>query len=289
MQGIRLVNQMHQKGQSSVVSKHISVRAENFSGAANNEVDPRLATLNQQRDKLPVSVPYDFTIEAPNPSVLYRWSDLRKWSKDHQGLRIHADGFDTWESAGICTLHPIVGDFDITTEFEAGSMEKPRTDDQTAVFLQLESTDKRRSQFNCVFNLVESGFKEAACQLRQTSEKNELTYRDIGSFSTRSVSALRMARRGKQWTALARLADSGEERIIAESEVSDMPISRARLLLHTGGANRTSEILLKKFEIHATEYAPDSKTPATSPRQKRAPWNRCLICSGRQKFVRHIR
>jgi hypothetical protein len=52
------------------------------------------------------------------------------------------------------------------------------------------------------------------------------------------------------------MADTGRERIIAETDLNDEPVHIARLLLHVGGANRTSEILLKKFEIHAEEYAP---------------------------------
>jgi|GEM_PF-2005251 len=84
------------------------------------------------------------------------------------------------------------------------------------------------------------------------------------------VSALRMTRRGNQWTTIARNADSGAERINAQAELSDMPISRARLLLHTGGVNRQSEILLKTLEIYAAEYSPDTRTPVVPQREKSA-------------------
>ena len=40
------------------------------------------------------------------------------------------------------------------------------------------------------------------------------------------------------------------------------------MLLHTGGANRNSEILLKKLEIHASEYSPDVNRMVVPPRQK---------------------
>jgi len=181
-----------------------------------------------------------------------------------------AEGFDSWESAGICTLNPISGDFDVSAEFEVVSMDNPRADDQTAVFLQLDSTDNQQTQFNGIFNLAKSGFKEAVCQLRLTSVEGKQDYRDVGKFSMKSVSALRMTRRGNQWTTVARNADSGTERIIAQAELSDMPISRARLLLHTGGANRQSEILLKKLKIHAAEYSPDTQVPVVPQRGKTA-------------------
>ena len=77
-----------------------------------------------------------------------------------------------------------------------------------------------------------------------------------------------MTRRGNRWTALARVEGSGEDRIIGEADVTDMPISRARLLLHTGGKNRTSEILLEKFEIRAATFAPaGNSSGAPSPKK----------------------
>ena len=270
MHGIRLVNQMHQIGSSSVIWKSIIVRAEKFSGAAKVEVDARLVALNEQREMLPVKVVYDFTKAPPDPRALYRWVDLRDWNPTHKGLRMLAEGFDSWESAGICTLNPISGDFDVSAEFEVVSMDNPRADDQTAVFLQLDSTDNQQTQFNSIFNLAKSGFKEAVCQLRLTSVEAKQDYRDVGKFSMKSVSALRMTRRGNQWTTIARNADSGAERIIAQAELSDLPISRARLLLHTGGANRQSEILLKKLKIHAAEYSPDTQVPVVPKRGKTA-------------------
>lgn len=267
MQGIRLINQMHQKGQSSVVWKNMTVRAESFTGTANDDIDPRIVALNEQQAKLPVSVIYDFAKKPTDPKSLYRWMDLRDWDADHNGLRIQAEGFDSWESAGVSTLHPIIGDFDIIAEFHVVSMEKPRPDDQTAIFLQLDSTDTLETQVSTMFNLTESGFSEAKTQLRQTAKNGEFNYQPVGYFGAKSVSALRMARRGNRWTTIARMADSGIERIIAENDLSDSPVPCARLLLHTGGANRTSEILLKKLEIHAVEYTSVLKAPPAAPQR----------------------
>ena len=256
VQGIRLVNQMHQKGESSVLWKSISVRAESFSAAAIDEVDPRIVALNEQRAQLPNTVVYDFTKEPPDPNALYRWVDLRDWDAAHKGLRIQAEGFDSWESAGVSTMYPISGDFDITADVEVISIEKPLADDPTAIFLQLDSSDTLQTQMAALFELPESGFSDAKALLRQAQKNGEFDYKAVGVIRAKSVSSLRIARRGKRWTTVARMADTGRERIIAESNLNDEPVSIARLLLHTGGANRTSEILLKKFEIHAEEYAP---------------------------------
>lgn len=256
MQGIRLVNQMHQKGESSVLWKYLSVRAESFSVPAIDELDPRIVALNKQRSELPVSVVYDFTKDPPDAGVLYRWMDLREWDAQHKGLRIQAEGSDSWDSAGVSTLHPISGDFDITTDVELISFDKPRADDPTAVFLQVDSSDALQTQLGVTFEFPQSGFADAKALLRQADKSGEFSYKAVGTIRAKSVASLRIARRGKRWTTMARMADSGRERVIAESDLNDGPVPIARLLLHTGGANRTSEILLKKFEIHAEEYAP---------------------------------
>jgi hypothetical protein len=136
------------------------------------------------------------------------------------------------------------------------SFDKPRADDPTAVFLQVDSSDALQTQLAVTFEFPQSGFADAKALLRQADTNGQFSYKAVGTVRAKSVSSLRIARRGKRWTTMARIADSGRERVIAESDLNDEPVSIARLLLHTGGANRTSEILLKKFEIHAEEYAP---------------------------------
>ena len=182
MRGIRLILQMHQQGQSSVVWKNISLRAESFAETAGNDVDPRLVALNEQRMKLPVTVVYDFTKAPADPKVLYRWMDLREWNADHKGLRIRAEGFDTWESAGITTMNPILGDFDISAEIEVISLEKPSPNENTGIFLQLDSTDSFGTQVNEIFSLTDSGFSEVKSQLRQKAKNGKTNYQTVGSL-----------------------------------------------------------------------------------------------------------
>ena len=79
------------------------------------------------------------------------------------------------------------------------------------------------------------------------------------------IDRLRFARRGKQLTFIYRKTGSDQDRILAQVDIDDgpIPMGNVRLQLHTGGAERTSEVLLKHLRIRAEKIdpvAPDTPT-----------------------------
>lgn len=262
LDGIRLVNQMHGKGQSSVLWKDIVVRAENLGGGRSAEADQRVVKLNEERSTLPRHVLHDFTKSLPSPLAIYRWGDTQPPDAKRQGLTIVAPGFDTWESSGGSTRQPIEGDFDISMDFQVVRLDKPSPDEQTALYLQLELQDQGRTQISSLFEQTESGHREAMSQIRQAKRGGGYNYRNEGAITMKNVNSLRIARRGKRFTILARSADDAQDRILNVTELSDAVISLARLMLHTGGAGRDSEVLVTRLEVHADAYQPVPTMPA---------------------------
>ncbi|APZ92953.1 DUF1583 domain-containing protein [Fuerstiella marisgermanici] len=269
--GIRLVAQMHRPGHCSVIWKDIVVKAEKITQASTADADPRVTQLNSERTELLQHVLYDFTKEAPNRAFLYRWRDTRDWNATDKGLKLSAPGFDSWESSGLSTLHDITGDFDITTEFETIKLDKPAADEQTAIYLQIEVPDKNQTQANAMFNLTESGYTEARAQFRYAKPDGRLDYRNAGSVSAKAVTSLRVARRGRKFTVLTKLAGAEHERILDVADLSDVAIPSVRIMLHTGGADRESEILVKRLDIHAEHYEPPPATPTLPPKPVEPP------------------
>lgn len=256
LDGIRLVSQIHEIGQTKVVWKNLSVRAERLSGPALGEKDARLVKLNEERDALPIHKVYDFANEPPSVSALYRWGDNRPWNPDLRGLPILAAGTTNWTSSGITTRQPIVGDFDIQTEFADVQLVTPEKGQGTGVFFQVDLTDVKQTQISAIFNLTDTGSYEFDSQLRTNDESGKPTYRNSGRRNATSASSLRIARRGTSVTIVTRANPEAEERIISQFEVSNAAVSGAKLLVHTGGPVGNSQVTLKTIDVRANFYEP---------------------------------
>ncbi len=256
MDGIRLVNQIHEVGESQVVWKNIAVRAERLTGAALGESDVRLAKLNEERNDLPIHVNYDFQSKPPSASALFRWGDQRPWSKELRGLPILAPGTSNWTSSGIKTQQPIEGDFDVRVEFDDIRLKTPQKGQGTGVFLQVDFTDERQTQINAIFNLTDSGVSEFDSQIRINDESGKPTYRNTGRRNTSSASSLRITRRGTRITVISQANSEAEDRVVSEFEANDTAVSDVKLHVHTGGPVGNSQVTFKSMDIKASGYEP---------------------------------
>ena len=256
MDGIRLVNQIHEVGQSQVVWKNVSVRAERLIDPAQGALDVRLVKLNEERDALPIRVSYDFKSKPPSESALFRWGDIRPWNKELRGLPILAPGTSNWTSSGIKTQQPIVGDFDIRVAFDEIQLKTPQKGQGTGVFLQLDFTDEKKTQINAIFNLTDSGIYEFDSQIRTNNESGKPTYRNTGRKNTSSASSLRIARRGTTVTVISQASPEADDLIVSEFEASDTAVSDVKLHVHTGGPVGNSQVTFKSMDIKASVYEP---------------------------------
>lgn len=259
MNGIRLVTQIHEKGTTSVLWKKLTVHAEKITGPAAGELDPRITELDRQRDELPVHVVYDMTKEAPSNEVTYRWGDLRPWDQKNQGLSIQAQGTENWTSSGITLLYPLEGDYDFEAEFEVQSLALPSAGKDSGVYLQLEGSDELQTQIGASYSLSSSGSLGITSQVRSLGTGGKPSYRNVGQVAVKGVVAIRAARRGSVVTLLCRPAD-GPAQIIGRFESHEAP-SIGKVLLHTSGSDRLSEMVLKSLRIRAENY----RTPVLIP------------------------
>ena len=261
MDGIRLVNQIHEIGESQVVWKNIAVRAERLIGPDKGALDVRLVKLNEDRDVLPIRVGYDFQSKPPSESALFRWGDNRPWNKDLRGLPILASGTLNWTSSGIKTQQPIVGDFDIRVEFDEIQLKTPQKGQGSGVFLQIDFTDEKKTQISAIFNVTDTGINEFDSQIRINDASGKPTYRNLGRRNTSSASSLRIARRGTTITVLSQASSDAEERFVSEFEANDTAVSDVKFHVHTGGPVGNSQVTLKTLNIKASFYEPASTEP----------------------------
>ncbi|MFO1000864.1 MAG: DUF1583 domain-containing protein [Planctomycetaceae bacterium] len=256
MDGIRLVNQIHEVGESQVVWKNLAVRAERLTGPALGATDVRLVKLNKERDELPIHVKYDFQSKAPSETALYRWGDKRPWNRNLQGLLIQSTGTSNWTSSGIKTQQPIVGDFDVRVEFDNIQLKTPQKGQGTGVFMQVDFTDEKKTQISAIFNLTDTGIYEFDSQMRINDASGKPTYRNTGRRNTSSASSLRIARRGTQITVISQARPDADDLIVAEFAANDTAVADVKVHVHTGGPIGDSQVTFKAMDIKASFYQP---------------------------------
>ena len=148
-----------------------------------------------------------------------------------------------------------MGDFDATVRFRAKGLAQPKAGKYSQCYLQLEAADEARTQVSAMFTLQSSGEKYAGAQAREQNDDKSFNYRSIGRLSVTGEESLRIARRGRQLTLLAVEPASGVELVIARYDFSPLAIDTRslRFMVHTGGADRVSEVVLESFDIRARE------------------------------------
>nr|MBC8357152.1 DUF1583 domain-containing protein [Planctomycetota bacterium] len=257
---LRLLTQTHLDGSTKVVWKSLSIHAENLMGLALHDREELVAELNQQRDALPQSFKHDFAKDPITAKRFHRWGT---WLPDANGLRMISNGTDNWTSSGIAPQLGLQGDFDIAVAFDKLKVATPKERLNCSFYVQVEFPDPAKTQVNVLVSKYPDGAVQLHAQTRVLDAGGNSVYRGFGSASIDSVDQLRLARRGKRLLFLYREPGTERDRILAQTDVLDLPVPQTyvRLMLHTGGAGRQSEAMLKQFSVRAEKIAPNPSDP----------------------------
>lgn len=251
---------------SSARFKRFEVRAERLGGLA--AIDPQtiFAELGQHRTELPESLLHDFSAAAPSQETFYRWADTAAWNASDKGLRLRSTGADDWTSAGMSISHSFAGDFDMKFDFDPISMATPKAGKDTQVFLQIELDDEDSTQLSSIYTKSESGSLLCQCQVR-LKNGGEYKYVTLGKQPLDDPDYLRVQRRGTEVFFLAGCNAPEQEFLIGTCEATRAPTKRygVRVLLHTGGAGRSSEILAKSVHIRSEQTQLFSRPHTVAP------------------------
>ncbi|MBI1314446.1 DUF1583 domain-containing protein, partial [bacterium] len=254
--GLRLLTQISgDEGQVAVLWKHLSIRAEELQGHAVSGFDQVVADLNAQREKLPARLTHDFRTQEPTVEKFDPWGTVAPWQASPDGWLISATGSDNWTSSGVSVQSQLEGDFDVTVRFNPEALAVPTTGQHSQVYLQMEASDEDRTTIGAIFTLEPDGSTAALAQVRERNAQGEFSYRVLGQVAVGQANALRIARRGSSITFLAASSLATDDQVIADYELSDVPIEAGnlRLLLHTGGTGRVSQMHWQSLDIRAAE------------------------------------
>ncbi|WP_442505324.1 DUF1583 domain-containing protein [Novipirellula sp. SH528] len=249
-------------GYSRARFKKIEIRAERLSGLATESADAMLAKFNEQRDQLPASFHCDFRTTPLDEDDFHTWGNVHDWNRSTGGILVDSVGTDHWTSAGISLKHAIHGDFDISFAFEPNELADPKEGDYTQMYLQVETSDEDRMQFNAMLSKSPRGAIVSQAQSR-TRNAQGYSYNRIGSLGIASPDYLRLLRRGKKVYLYAGVQSEQHEYLIGSTSAPDVPLIPfgVRMMLHTGGSDRSSQMLVKSLDVKAQQLTRLSVAP----------------------------
>lgn len=255
--GIRFGPQVQGVGSNATVRfTKLEVRADQLGGLAIDGHDKLIAKLNTQRDQLPTSLEHDFTKAGPSEVDFFRWTDEKAWDGSSKGLEIEGPGSDEWSSAGLSIIRRFIGDFDILFRFDKPLLATPMNGERSEVYLQIELGDEGKSQLSLMLRKDDSGGIYCMAQMR-TRINNESRYSNLGTLAVSDPDYFRLLRRGRDAYFIVGKDTNQREYLLASTKVSESMIGfhGARIMVHTGGAGRTSSVLAKSILVKAQAQA----------------------------------
>ncbi len=250
--GLRLMTQAQgDGGLTKVVWKHVSIRAEKLEGLALLDSQRVLAELDAQRTALPQEFQHDFGTDPFTIERFHRWGPLQPEVK--KGLNLQAVGRDNWTSSGISAQVGLEGDFDVSVTFDDLQLGLPKPQQNSALYLQIGFPDKAETQVNIMVILYPEGERQVVVQNRLMTAGGGYDYQRIRSEHGDDVSQLRIARRGSQISYVYRKRDAERDEVLAQVDIGVLPVPKTnlRILLHTGGSDLLSQVVLKQLNIRA--------------------------------------
>jgi hypothetical protein len=256
---LHLMTQTQGEGMTLATWKELTVRADRITGLALKDDKKVLAKLNEQRVALPEHYAHDFSKDSFTPDRFRPWGQVPQ--PEPGGLKLVSTGTDAWTSSGITPLIGFEGDFDVALTFDEHQFGKPKEKTNSAFYLQIELPDQM--QVSVILVRYPDGALQAYHQISELDAKGNKTYRATRKVGVDKLQAMRIARRGKRFSFIYRNHGSNQEQLLAENELSDaaIPIAHIRLMLHTGGADRQSQVLLKQLNIDAEKIHRAIPTP----------------------------
>jgi hypothetical protein len=159
---------------------------------------------------------------------------------------------------GLAPQIALRGDFDVAVSLDALKFDQPATGKNSGVYLQIKFDDKGKSAANLIFLHHPDGRKEAYTEMETLRSNGKRDYLRVRSIKVDSIDALRIARHGEQLSFLFSEQGSEGYQLLCQTNVGahDVPKTAIRLLVHTGGAGRETEVLWKHLSIRADEINP---------------------------------
>ncbi|WP_166831231.1 DUF1583 domain-containing protein [Thalassoroseus pseudoceratinae] len=246
----RLILETTKPGQAQVVWKSLTVRAEELTGAALHSV-PSIQELDEHRKTLQDKHTLDLS-DAETVRRIPRWGSPGRYEVGDDGLTITQPGFASWRGSGLSLPFVVSGDFDYTVELDVQKIEAARPGGECTAYLEVVLSDPEATLIQSKFAISSTGYKAGELQVRHP-KGNEHEYQELASVPFEQVHQLRIVRRGMIAYFLFQETVESQPVLLGLLEVPPHPVKlgNLRTIVHTGGADRETVVLLKSATIAA--------------------------------------
>jgi hypothetical protein len=249
--GIRLMTQTKLRGEASVVWKDISIRAEQIVQPDRSVREFSVAELDADRERYTTLLDRDFRSPSALDAPLVRHGRMDLSTRNPEGLQIVSPGASNWTSTGFFNRLPVTGDCDIQLDFEVLKMDSAAEYQESTVYISAEFDGPGRPEVHSKYSNNSEGLRVAECQIRTTRSDGSFQYNEPYSVNADAVTGLRIARRGKVAYMLYRRKGSEAFELLGIIDVGSGNIqpNGNSMQIHTGGADRETRVLLKRYSI----------------------------------------
>lgn len=256
--GIRLVQETEGNGRGSVTWKRLTIRADGMRAKEKRVPDTTVASLNEQRDALTKEHNYDFTNKPPALSEFGELGqpDLTSAVASQKGFALISPGTEDWSTVGVTSKLILQDDFDVTLELQIEKLDRPRPGDDTAVMLQAEFRDSKRTTVEIKHRRSHEDAVDMEIVRRIDDAEGEFSFQTVNTAAVTTVHAMRVARRGDFAYFLYRERAASSWKLLGGVTVGTavVPMNFLRMHLHTGGPDRESRVWLRKLSIAAESF-----------------------------------
>ncbi|MEO9594716.1 DUF1583 domain-containing protein [Rhodopirellula bahusiensis] len=251
--GITLTAFAEKDGSASTKWTNVSVRAEQISGVAVQNMQQLRSELDVAKNQLKESFTHDFTTTSPDPNTLAPLNNDFSWKAADNGLRMRNIRTANWSPSALLARLNVAGDFDARLEFDELELVNAGAGQQAKLSMELQPTAEPRTLVNSMLGLNSPGIIQAEGYVRVRMPDGSHWYNGTERHTVTSATALRIVRRGKRFFMLVRADDEAHDRIVSMSDHSDAPVNGIVMTLNSGGVGSESSVRLKKLEIHSEQ------------------------------------
>lgn len=256
---IQLAVETEKNGTTSAVWKRLTIRGQQF--VPESAVPSTVAELNQQRDLMPAKLDHDFTKDQASEIDFRRIGQTVFTEPQAEGLKILASGSDNWTASGLLLRSSQPANFDVYMDIQIERMDIPAANQETSLILQTEFDAPQKPAVELKYYCDPDGSRDVRVQSRQFDNSGRSEWNVHAKADVTALASLRTARRGESVYFLYREKIDLDWKLLTGVHIGPGAVAPdgVRLMLHTGGLDRESQIWLQRIRVTADEASANIK------------------------------